>query len=169
MKQTIEIEVSDSKQAVLKDNQVIFEDIGSQLPKTWEEFCEISSISEKECLISDYYGVSKVHHIRSYPVPRDPKRDGNILPSKKDAEQHLALMKLHQLRDCYRGDWIPTLKVSDDRYGIGYFYSTNTGKIELSAGRCCCSSMFLTFPTQKLAEEFLTNFRELIEQAGDLI
>lgn len=55
MKQTIEIEVSDSKQAVLKDNQVIFEDIGSQLPKTWEEFCEISSISEKECLISDYY------------------------------------------------------------------------------------------------------------------
>ena len=86
MKETIKIEVPDGKKAIWKDNQVIFEDIEPQLPKTWEEFCEISSISEKEYLISDYYGVSKVHHIRSFPVPRDPKRDGNILPSKKDAE-----------------------------------------------------------------------------------
>ena len=153
----------------MEENKTNKLDIEPQLPNTWKEFCETSNISEKEYFISDYYGVSKVHCIRSYPVPRDPKRDGNILPSKNAAEQHLALMKLHQLRDCYRGDWTPTLKVSDDRYGIGYFYSTNTGRIELSAGRCCCSSMFLTFPTLKLAEFFLTNFRELIEQAGDLI
>ena len=153
----------------MEENKTNKLDIEPQLPNTWKEFCETLNISEKEYFISDYYGVSKVHRIRSYPVPRDPKRDGNILPSKKAAEQHLALMKLHQLRDCYRGDWTPTLKVSDDRYGIGYFYSTNTGRIELSAGRCCCSSMFLTFPTLKLAEIFLTNFRELIEQAGDLI
>ena len=109
MKETIKIEVPDGKKAIWKDNQVIFEDIEPQLPKTWEEFCEISNISEKECLISDYYGVSKVHHIRSFPVPRDPKRDGNILPYKKDAEQHLALMKLHQLRDYYRRGWKPNL------------------------------------------------------------
>lgn len=167
MKQTIEIEVPDGKLAVLKDNQVIFEDIGSQLPKTWEEFCEISSISEKECLISDYYGVSKVHHIRSYPVPRDPKRDGNILPSKKDAEQHLALMKLHQLRDYYRQGWIPDWKDDSYKYSIVYTISNKIGKY--SIGWCCNTPYFLSFPTQKLAEEFLTNFRDLIEQAGDLI
>ena len=38
MKQTIEIEVPDGKKAVWKDNKVIFEDIKSQLPKTWEEY-----------------------------------------------------------------------------------------------------------------------------------
>ena len=138
----------------MEENKTSKLDIEPQLPNTWKEFCETSNISEKEYFISDYYGVSKVHRIRSYPVPRDPKRDGNILPSKNAAEQHLALIKLHQLRDCYRGDWTPTLKVSDDRYGIGYFYSTNTGRIELSAGRLCCSSMFLTFSTLKLAEFF---------------
>ena len=38
MKQTIEIEVTDGKKAVWKDNKVIFEDIKPQFPKTWEEF-----------------------------------------------------------------------------------------------------------------------------------
>ena len=40
MKQTIEIEVPDGKRAIWKDGKVIFEDIKSQLPKTWEEFCK---------------------------------------------------------------------------------------------------------------------------------
>ena len=163
MKQTIEIEVPDGKQAVLKDNQVIFEDIGSQLPKTWEEFCEISSISEKECLISYYYGVSKVHHIRSYPVPRDPKRDGNILPSKKDAEQHLALMKLHQLRDYYRQGWKPNLCEPKSISAILYISSGYTVRDYIS------TSEFLSFQSKEIASKFLRNFRDLIEQAGDLI
>ena len=29
--------------------------------------------------------------------------------------------------------------------------------------------MFLSFPTYEIASEFLTNFRELVEEAGDLI
>lgn len=29
--------------------------------------------------------------------------------------------------------------------------------------------LFLSFPTEEIANEFLTNFRELIEEAGDLI
>ena len=35
MKQTIEIEVPDGKQAIWKDDKVVFEDIKPQLPKTW--------------------------------------------------------------------------------------------------------------------------------------
>ena len=167
MKETIKIEVPDGKQAVLKDNQVIFENIGSQLPKTWEEFCEISNISEKECLISDYYGVSKVHHIRSFPVPRDPKRDGNILPSKKDAEQHLALMKLHQLRDYYRQGWTPDWEDDSCKYTICQKVTIKGIQHIVACYRT--TSCFLSFPTYKLSEEFLTNFRDLIEQAGDLI
>ena len=169
MKQTIEIEVPESKKAVWKDGKIIFEDIESQLPKTWEEFCEISSISEKECLISDYYGVSKVHHIRSYPVPRDPKRDGNILPSKKDAEQHLALMKLHQLRDYYRQGWLPNWENNSSKYGIKQCYNPIEYKTELRVMWYNHTYMFLSFPTYDLTKEFLTNFRDLIEQAGDLI
>ena len=31
------------------------------------------------------------------------------------------------------------------------------------------TSRFLSFQTEEIAKEFLTNFRDLIEQAGDLI
>ena len=167
MKETIKIEVPDGKKAIWKDNQVIFEDIEPQLPKTWEEFCEISSINEKECLISDYYGVSKVHHIRSFPVPRDSKRDGNILPSKKDAEQHLALMKLHQLRDYYRQGWTPDWEDDSCKYTI--VQKVTIKGIQHIVACYRTTSCFLSFPTYKLSEKFLTNFRDLIEQAGDLI
>ena len=35
MKQKIEIEVPDGKKAVWKGSKVVFEDINSNLPKTW--------------------------------------------------------------------------------------------------------------------------------------
>lgn len=40
MKQTIEIEVPDGKKAIWKDGNIVFDDIKSCLPKTWEEFCK---------------------------------------------------------------------------------------------------------------------------------
>ena len=42
MKQTIEIEVPNGKKAIWKDSKIIFEDIKSQLPKTWSEFCKLN-------------------------------------------------------------------------------------------------------------------------------
>lgn len=161
-KQTIELDVPDHMNAVWKDGEVDFEDIEPQLPNTWEEFCKNSNISEKEYLISDYYGVSKVHRIRSYQVPRDPKRDANILPNKDAAEQHLALMKLHQLRDCYRQGWKPNLCEPKSIFAILYIKNSYTVQ-NISA------SEFLTFQSKGIASKFLHNFRNLIEQAGDLI
>ena len=161
-KQTLEIEVPDHMNAVWKDGEVVFEDIEPQLPNTWEEFCKNSNINEKEYFISDYYGVSKVHRIRSYQVPRDPKRDANILPSKDAAEQHLALMKLHQLRDCYRQGWEPNLCEPKSIFAILYIKSRYTV-------RNTSASEFLTFQSKEIASKFLHNFRALIEQAGDLI
>ena len=131
MKQTIEIEVPEGKQAIWKDDKIVFEDIKPKLPKTWEEFCKTYK--------STY-----------------------VLPSKYATEQHLALMQLHQLRDCYRQGWIPI--VNEVSFGIvrgieGY----------LTIEDFVYTSSFLSFQTKEIASEFLTNFRDLIEQAGDLI
>lgn len=131
MKQTIEIEVSDGKQAIWKDNKVVFKDIKPKLPKTWEEFCKTYK--------STY-----------------------VLPSKYAAKQHLALMQLHQLRDCYRQGWIPDW--DDEKFIITVNY-----KEFYSVGKCIKTKEFLAFQSREIAEEFLTNFRDLIEQAGDLI
>ena len=159
MTQILEIEVPDGMRAIWKNNKVIFEDIKPQLPKTWEEFCEQNEIKKSEC----YLDTSSSCIIERWVGERDISSDRNLLPSKEAAEAHLALMQLHQLRDCYRQGWIPTEDKAS--FGITKRIIDNC----LSIDKFMYYSMFLSFPTREIAEEFLTNFRELIEQAGDLI
>ena len=161
MKQTIEIEVPEGKRAVWKDNTIVFEDIKPQLPKTWEEFCKQNPIKEEEKYIASS---SHISNAMVFPINRNSISDRNTLPSKEAAEQHLILMQLHQLRDCYRQGWIPDWKNTkfskyciecvNDSYNISAYYA---------------SINFLSFQSREIAEEFLNNFKDLIEQAGDLI
>lgn len=158
MKQTIEIEVPDGKKAVWKDGKLVFEDIEPQLPKTWEEFCKNFPKSSSECYILLNSNItSAVQNVRNY------KYDRIILPSYKAAKQHLALMQLHQLRDCYRQGWKPNYEYGSINVNIEK--QDNTPVIIEVIKR----EAFLSFPTRELAEQFLNNFKDLIEQAGDLI
>lgn len=160
MKQTIEIEVPDGKQAIWKEGTIVFEDIKPQLPKTWEEFCKTKNIDESEAYINS--SSECVEIVGIVGRTRRYYKDKNVLPSKKVAEQHLALMQLHQLRDCYRQGWIPDW--DDEKFIITVNY-----KEFYSVGKCIKTKEFLAFQSREIAEEFLTNFRDLIKQAGDLI
>ena len=160
MKQTIEIEVPEGKRAVWKDNTIVFEDIEPQLPKTWEEFCEQNKVKKSEYFINNSSYIADVWTDGSNERHKNYGR--NILPNKKAAEQHLALMQLHQLRDCYRQGWIPD--EDDEKFIITVNY-----REFYSVGKCINTKEFLAFQSREIAEEFLTNFRDLIEQAGDLI
>ena len=158
MKQTIEIEVPNGKKAVWKDNKVVFEDIKPQLPKTWEEFCRQNKIEKNECYLDACSCIEKAL-IRE----RCEDSDRNVLPNKQVAEAHLALMQLHQLRDCYRQGWEPNWRNTSSKHCI-----RKQGNSYIIV--CCGISVtFLSFQSREIAYEFLTNFRELIEQAGDLI
>ena len=128
------------------------------LPKTWEEFCDLFKIHEEYHIDScsdiiknedDYY--------------RDPLLNRNLLVSKEAANQHLVLMQLHRLRDCYRQGWKPNLTIPESIFAI---FCT---KGKYSVEEFIYSSEFLSFQSEQLAQEFLNNFRELILQAGDLI
>lgn len=158
MKQTIEIEVPDGKIAVWKDNKVVFEDIKPQFPKTWEEFCEHYKIKK-----SEYYLDTSSCIIVIADGKRYSSSDRNLLPSKEAAEAHLALMQLHQLRDCYREGWEPDWNNDCNKYII----VKNRDKYVVFGGNW--TNQFLSFQDRERAEKFLTNFRDLIEQAGDLI
>lgn len=158
MKQTIEIEVPDGMNAIWKDGKVIFEK-KSQLPKTWEEFCEQNNIKKSEYYLDTSSCVIVIGYGKRYS-----SSDRNLLPSKEAAEAHLALMQLHQLRDCWREGWLPDWKDGNQKkYVIVY------DKGEFEIWQYHTVNHFLSFQDEKRAEEFLTNFRELIEQAGDLI
>ena len=131
------------------------------LPKTWEEFCKNYKVQKDEYFISSNSTIEGVlSNIRL------PCKDSNLLPNKQAAESHLALIKLHQLRDCYRQGWKPDWKNNnlpkyciycvnkEQKFDIGSFYERRE---------------FLSFQSRKLAKEFLNNFRDFILQAGDLI
>ena len=168
MKQTVEIEVPDGKQAVWKDGKVVFEDIESQLPKTWQEYCDRTMIDENEVVIFDGYldrpTVIQKGFIRE---PRDSFKHKMLLPSEEVARQFVALMQLYRLRDCYRQGWVPDWEDNSCKYTIVQKVTIKGTQHIVACYRM--TPCFLSFPRYKLAEEFLTNFRDLIEQAGDLI
>lgn len=168
MKQIIEIEIPNGKKAVWKDNTIIFEDIKSQLPKTWEEFCNMKPLDELKIYINDN---SEYIEIKDDGVTRRPYEDKNVLPSIKAAKQHLALMQLHQLRDCYRQGWMPDYTRISNKFCIVHYFDfySNTYDYKIIAYLYTSLHHFLSFQSKEIAEEFLNNFKDLIKQAGDLI
>ena len=118
------------------------------LPKTWEEFCENNPVSDKEACIAYNGNITTVNS-----RPRISVVDKNTLPSYEAAKAHLALMQLHQLRDCYRGNVDPY----ECQYAIVRGLSDLIVVKDITA--------FLSFRTRKMAEEFLANFKDLIKEA----
>ena len=123
------------------------------LPKTWEEFCKKNPIKIGESIITTNDNIAQLTVGRT----RFSMSDKNILPDYSAAKSHLALIQLHQLRDCYRGN---TLSM--------YWYSI-IRRDESDLIVVQNNNRFLSFPTEELAKEFCSNFKDLIEEAGDLI
>ena len=146
MKQTIEIEVPDGKKAVWKDNKVMFEDIEPQLPKTWEDFIEIKKLKYQSagCFVEE--------------IPK------GLIDSYPTLNQIVAVLKLKKLRDYYNNNWHCDYRNENEKNVV---IIRSHGELKIFVEWTITT--FLTFKSTEIAKEFLTNFRELIEQAGDLI
>lgn len=127
------------------------------LPKTWIEFCN-GLLIKNEYFIDEDSEISLIEGI----THRMFDDDKNVLPTRRAAEQHLALMQLHQLRDCWRDGWKP--EPNETRWCI-----TKDTHGDIDIDRFNDVSVFLSFQDKERAEKFLECFRDLIEQAGDLI
>ena len=123
--------------------------IGDGLPKTWDEYC--AKHGDMGVIIKASLGTAYV------------ALDKHVFSDYKQTQAYIAKMKLHLLRDEYRQGWKPNYNIRQDKYTI--IYSNNWG---LTVG-IYQTPRFLSFKSREIAEEFLTNFREFIEQAGDLI
>ena len=131
----------------------------SKLPKSWNGFCARNSKGGKEYFI-DYD--SQIMSTGDF-YTRDSNTDKSILPNKADAEGILALCQLTQLRDCYRQGWKPDWVDSTDKYVIDY--ASNDLRIDSYMH----SNTFLSFQSEVIRNQFLNNFRDLIEQAKEYI
>ena len=123
--------------------------IGDRLPRTWDEYCiKHGENGDKiKASLNTAYTMINKYTFSDY----------------KQTEAHIAMMKLHLLRDEYRNGWLPDWKEQSVKHTILIDHD------DIVVGKSYVISCFLAFQTEELAEEFLNNFRELIEEAGDLI
>ena len=135
------------------------------LPKTWEEFCKIHPLQKGECHIDHFTDIINVIEIRN----RDKYLHRTYLPNRKIAEAFIALMQLIQLRNCYNGDWVPDWSSTHNVKFIISCYGNN-GEMKVDGNDCSYAhSRVLVFKTEELRDQFLENFKDLIEIAKPLI
>ena len=139
-------EYRDIALTAFKEHELIVD----RLSKTWEEYCaKHGEVGDKikASLNTAYMTINK-----------------HVFSDYKQAQAHITKMKLHLLRDEYRQGWVPEWENIDE----SKFVIEMAGN-ELTVENYGITRHFLSFQDEKRANEFLTNFRELIEEAGDLI
>ena len=126
--------------------KIVFKKIPEN-PKTWEDYCSLmkgKTMYYTNCNTITVSGFSDAH---------------DKFVTKKRSEQFVALGKLLQLRDY----WVKRSKFKD---AIGIF-TWSDGLIVTN--NCDINDFALTFPTQEMADKFITCFRDLIKQASPLV
>ena len=129
--------------------KIVFKKIEHCKPTTWEEYCKYA----KDC--PSYYGNPRKNNIF------ETRFDGfyNEFFTEERAKQYVSLGKLLQLRDY----WVKGSKFKD---AIGVF-TWSDGLIVTN--NCDINDFAITFPTQEMADKFITCFRDLIKQASPLV
>jgi len=139
-----------------------FKPIKKELPKTWKEFCETHPRVAGEGYVKTDSICRVIEATGGYT--RNPEDDRNLLPSKELAEAMLALCQLIQLRDCYNGGWEPDW--CDSEAGK---YCINSFRDSIHTTCTYVEQKVLAFKTKELRDQFLENFRDLIEIAKPLL
>lgn len=134
------------------------DELYDSLPKTWEECInrlENCEYIDTDCNIDIISGRMDVHK--------------NVSSKYKDClpigigKAILALDQLLVCREVYRQGWKPDW--TDDTYKYCIYYEENEITIRCNKR----VSIMLSFETKEITKKFLENFRDLIEEAKDLI
>lgn len=140
---------------VTKDRIILVEK-KKKLPKTWQECYKLLNKGE-------YIDRNSTIESGIFPHIIEPTCDEkNTLPVGF-ARPMLALMQLLVCREVYRQGWKPNWKDHTNKYCIYYTY------VKITSSSVTCTNSILTFQSQEIRDEFLENFRDLIEEAKELI
>ena len=133
--------------------KIVFKKVEKELPKSWEDLEFI-----------DGYYVDKDGKAHNYINFSTDYYNRNIFPTEEEAEASVALAQLCQLRDRYNEGWKPNW---EDNGKIKYCIEFFKGKVEKDCHYG--TKRVLCFKTRELRDEFLENFRDLIEIAKPLL
>jgi hypothetical protein len=151
---TIKIKVPDGYEIDTENStfeQIVFKELKKELPKSWEELAEIEG-----------YWVTPDSTV-VYASQKTIFNHLIIFKTKKQAQASIALAQLSQLRDVYRQGWEPDWIDRNKKFCI--LKELNNFTIDNYE----YLPHFLSFQSQEIAEEFLNNFKDLIEEASPLL
>lgn len=132
--------------------KIVFKKVNtlSKLPEDWEEYCE--QTKNRTYYTYSPYNESHVNETAAHGFYGE-------FSTKKRAEQFIALGMLLQLRDY----WV---KHSEFKNAVGIFTWSDGGIV---THNCDINDCAITFPTQEMADKFITCFSDLIKQASPLV
>lgn len=159
----VKIQIPDNCELIKDGDTYVVKEKKQEPPRSWEEFCERYPLQKEEAYIDSY------SDIRDIVIDLDKKRDKvvgrNWCPSREEAEAFLALMQLRQLRKAWVGDW----EQPDTNNMIGVIlYNIDKKKVVTDSGYYF-ANVVLSFPTKKMAQDFLNCFTDLCEKAKILL
>lgn len=125
------------------------------LPKTWEEFCEMISAKDSKIVLT-CEGKTSISG-ENEPYNWSPQQFEKINRAMD------ALYKLIKLRDFYNKEWIPDWRDSREKYVIRASYG------EVICKKSWSDNAVLAFKAASVRDQFLENFRDLIEIAKPLL
>lgn len=150
-----EIEIPDNCDFIIENNKIIIKEKKEKIiPKSWKEFCEKFPIRKGEAFIDE----NGCHELSADLFTRTCP---NWCTSIEEAEAFLAFIQLRQLRKTLVGDW----KEQNSRESYGIINTID----DLIVGSCNYYLPPLSFPTKKMAEDFLECFKDLCETAKILL
>ena len=139
-----------------KQEKIVFKNINTK-PRSWEEYC--NNFSGELFYFSNRNSIESV--VTSNGMSYTAK---DYLPSKELAEAFLAMMQLMSLRQAWIGDWKPDWNDSNENKWC-IINGINRFVIDLY-GSC---PRVLSFPTEEMAEDFMSCFKDLLKIAKPLI
>jgi hypothetical protein len=139
--------------------KIIFKPLENTYPKTWKACIRLLKAK------NTFFGfINTDSEISVTTYPHIINKNFNLLPSKEIAKKFLILQKLYTCRQAYIGNWEPDwtdfntpkyiIKASENKLIIHTYYSDNRS---------------FSFPTLKIAKEFLNNFESDLEYVKDLL
>ena len=139
----------------VEDNKIILKENKKELPKTWEEcIAKIKNLEYIDCsgdIEEVDFNVNLVNdHINDIPIGL--------------GKPMLALMQLLVCREVYRQGWKPDwTSANEKKYGIVNVHNKINTHLNVAFNQV------LSFQSEEIRDEFLENFRDLIEEAKELI
>ena len=133
--------------------EIVFKSVKKELPKSWIEMETIQGFWVDVC--------SEICEDKGFRCVDNHK---NIFATEEQAKASIALAQLSQLREVYRNGWEPDYNsYRQKKYSI-----ININEI-LIVNHSVNQHYFLSFQTEEIRDEFLKNFKDLIEEASPLL